>query len=160
MGKYVILKCKAEYVPISNITIISRDGLYDNKGVAVNGLDRGMTVLYITDDVFAFQSLTLKSIDDTLTKIDQWKKNSLKPITDQPVGLEIKYHNFMIFHNNTWMLLKISGTRMSLFRADLIVDRGVFKVFTLESPSSPMLSEDKKIVDVFRQLIHDQGTRK
>ena len=49
---------------------------------------------------------------------------------------------------------------MSLFRADLIVDRGVFKVFTLESPSSPMLSEDKKIVDVFRQLIHDQGTRK
>ena len=158
MGKYVILKCKAEYVPISNITILP-DGLDDNKGVALDRLHRGMTELYITDDVFAFQSLTLKSVDDTLTKIDQWKKKSLKPMSNRPVGLEIKYHNFMILHRNTWILLKIYGTSVSLFRADLIVDRGVFKVFTLKSPSSPVLSEDEKIVEVFRQLIRDQETK-
>ena len=80
-------------------------------------------------------------------------------MSNQPVGLEIKYHNFMILHRNTWILLKIYGTSVSLFRADLIVDRGVFKVFTLKSPSSPVLSEDEKIVEVFRQLIRVQETK-
>lgn len=156
MGKFVIFKCKTEHVTIRNITIISLDGLYDNKGAAVNELGTGVTDLYITDDMFAFKGSTLKSIEDTLTRIDQWKKTAPKP-SDQPtVGLEIRSSDFMIFHKNAWMLLRIYGDYIGLFRADLIVERGVFKVFTLKSASSPMYSEDRKTVDAFRQLIRDQ----
>ena len=156
-GNFIAYKCEVEYAGIWGVDIINigSDRYFDSDGNEANRLRHGMADFYIAEEQITLEKSTTAAIRDTLNKINEWKSATVTPSESSVVGLHVKSTDFLIFHKNAWTLISFRNLNrviMQVSEARLAIDRRNFKVFTCVPSKVAVLSEDKKIIDIFWSL--------
>lgn len=155
--KVKAFKCKSEYVGIWDIEVtnIGPDRYYDRHGKQADRLLHGMVELFVTEEEIVLDEATIVAVGHTLDEMDQWKKPNLAPSEGPVVGLHVETTDFLIFYQNSWVLLRfhhLNRNFIQIFEARIAIEREEVKVFSRVPSKVPTLSEDKKIIDIFWKL--------